>query len=330
VPAVMMMNHDAAQPFTTRLQKATGVREMTCVSIAGQGGALATEILSAAFAKSGWFTAVRMRTTGERRMAPVLNDVKVGRSAVLPNCANQRPAEMLVSTEALFDNAHPWIAETLQTLVEGVLMVNTPRAPRDVAFPFGFQGTVATVDATSICERVLGIRPAPFGLTLLGLYIRATGAVELAHVIEAIGERFPGRMGDANAAGVREAYERAEVAVDITLPARRARSTATRPDPRDVPDRGGFGHARLRGATEGNPALAWRPWLPTIDQSKCTCRVCVTPTFCPDGVIAWEDGRYTVNYEYCKGCGICAAVCVHGAVMMREGAAVLAGGPACR
>lgn len=315
---------DSSTALIARVQAAVGLKEVTFVSIAGQGGAAATELLSAALARRGWFTSVRMKTPGGRRMAPVINDIKIGREPLLPNCANERPAEMLVFADVLFDNRHPWIVESIATLQRGLLMLNSPLPPRDVRFPYGFEGTVATVDATGICERVLGIRPAPFGLTLLGLYARATGAVDVDTLCEVVRERFPGKVGAGNAAGVREAYEQARIETDVVLAPTRDRPRTVLPDIARVLDRPSFGHTKLPGASEGNPALAWRPRLPVIDQSKCTCHFCVTPGFCPDGVIQWSDGRYEINYEYCKGCGICAAVCVHSAVTMRETSAVLA------
>jgi len=315
---------DENTALISRIQASIGLKEVTFVSIAGQGGAAATELLSAALAKQGLYTSVRMRTTGGRRMAPVINDIKIGRMPILPNCSNERPEEMLVFAEVLFDNQHPWIIRAIATLRRGILMVNTQLAPPDVPFPYGFEGTVATVDATSICERVLGIRPAPFGLTLLGLYARVTGAVDVDTLCDVVPERFPGKVGAGNAAGVREAYERTRIEKNVTLAASRERPPKTVPDIATVLDRPSFGYTRLPGASDGNPALAWRPRLPTIDVSKCTCHFCVTPGFCPDGVISWTDGRYEVNYEYCKGCGICAAVCVHNAVTMREASSVLA------
>lgn len=317
---------DSSSALISQVQASIGLKELTFVSIAGQGGAAATELLSTALAKQGLFTSVRMRTTGGRRMAPVLNDIKIARMPLLPNNANERPSEMLVFAEVLFANTHPWIVETIATLRRGILMVNTPLAPAEVPFPYGFEGTVATVDGTAICERVLGIRPAPFGITLLGLYARVTGAVDVDTLSDVVRERFPGKVGAANAAGVREAYEQARIATGMTFAPRRERPVKTRPDIATVLDRPSFGYTRLPGASDGNPALAWRPHLPVIDEAKCTCEFCVTPGFCPDGVISWTDGHYDVNYEYCKGCGICAAVCVHGAVTMRPASAVLAAG----
>ena len=42
--------------------------------------------------------------------------------------------------------------------------------------------------------------------------------------------------------------------------------------------------------------------------------------FCPENAVKRnKDGTVTIDYEYCKGCGICANVCkVKGITMERE------------
>jgi 2-oxoacid:acceptor oxidoreductase delta subunit (pyruvate/2-ketoisovalerate family) len=48
------------------------------------------------------------------------------------------------------------------------------------------------------------------------------------------------------------------------------------------------------------------------------CELCLI--FCPDVAIARRDGGFEIAYEYCKGCGLCAAECPRGAITMtREG-----------
>lgn len=54
----------------------------------------------------------------------------------------------------------------------------------------------------------------------------------------------------------------------------------------------------------------WRGALrPVLDLERCTsCMLCWV--YCPDAAIVTADGKVQgVNYDFCKGCGICAAEC---------------------
>ena len=64
---------------------------------------------------------------------------------------------------------------------------------------------------------------------------------------------------------------------------------------------------------------SWRTSKPTTDPAKCIkCAICWM--HCPDAAIyAREDGVYVQNYDYCKGCGICAQVCPKDAIAITEG-----------
>ncbi len=56
-----------------------------------------------------------------------------------------------------------------------------------------------------------------------------------------------------------------------------------------------------------------RTFRPVIDEKKCVnCKLC--HVFCPDGAIDYDPIK--VNYDYCKGCGICARVCGSKAISM--------------
>ncbi len=63
----------------------------------------------------------------------------------------------------------------------------------------------------------------------------------------------------------------------------------------------------------------WRNEKPVINLQKCTnCLQCYL--YCPDGVIFKSENKVSIDYDFCKGCGICPTVCKFGAIHMeREG-----------
>ncbi len=75
--------------------------------------------------------------------------------------------------------------------------------------------------------------------------------------------------------------------------------------------------------TEAGSALryktgSWRALRPVIDRGKCIkCLLCWV--YCPEpAIIRGEDDGVEVDYDYCKGCGICANECPVKAISMVE------------
>ncbi len=61
----------------------------------------------------------------------------------------------------------------------------------------------------------------------------------------------------------------------------------------------------------------WRAFRPNVDQGKCiNCLLCWI--YCPDAAIVRKEKNVDVNYDYCKGCGICANECPVKAITMTE------------
>lgn len=64
----------------------------------------------------------------------------------------------------------------------------------------------------------------------------------------------------------------------------------------------------------------WRMRRPVIDREKCVgCLRCYL--YCPDGVIrpgeaGKDNDKVLIDYDFCKGCGICEKICKLGAVKM--------------
>lgn len=56
----------------------------------------------------------------------------------------------------------------------------------------------------------------------------------------------------------------------------------------------------------------WRNLRPVVDSAKCKkCLQCYM--VCPDGTITKD---IQIDYDFCKGCGICAKQCSFGAIKM--------------
>ena len=61
----------------------------------------------------------------------------------------------------------------------------------------------------------------------------------------------------------------------------------------------------------------WRAFRPLVDKEKCVnCLLCWI--YCPDSSIVRKEKWVEVNYDYCKGCGICAHECPKEAIKMVE------------
>lgn len=63
----------------------------------------------------------------------------------------------------------------------------------------------------------------------------------------------------------------------------------------------------------------WRTFRPVILQDKCVkCMRCFL--VCPDGVIDKSGEQLEIDYDFCKGCGVCAYECkLHAIEMVKEG-----------
>ena len=64
---------------------------------------------------------------------------------------------------------------------------------------------------------------------------------------------------------------------------------------------------------------SWRVFKPIFNKEKCVkCLQCWI--FCPENSIKRKkDGTISIDYDYCKGCGICATECnVKAISMIRE------------
>ena len=60
---------------------------------------------------------------------------------------------------------------------------------------------------------------------------------------------------------------------------------------------------------------SWRSGRPVISVERCTgCLRCYLA--CPDGAVVRSKGIVRIDYDFCKGCGICVRECAVQAIRM--------------
>ncbi len=94
------------------------------------------------------------------------------------------------------------VAEGLKP--DGILLVNTTKSLEDLKKVIRYDGKIATVDATGIAWKELGVPIT--NTTMLGAVVKLTGVVKFESLEEPIKERF-GRIAAKNFAAAKSAYE---------------------------------------------------------------------------------------------------------------------------
>ena len=89
---------------------------------------------------------------------------------------------------------------------EGVLVVNERGTPNQVRKDNNIVGRdIWTIPATDLSIELIG-RNIP-NTAMLGATVKATGIVKLESLVEAVKNRFPGKVGEVNASLIKRAYD---------------------------------------------------------------------------------------------------------------------------
>ena len=251
----------------------------------GQGAVTASRLLAtAAFLENKHSQSIPMYGT-ERRGAPVTAFVRIGEKNKMVRSLIHEPDYVVVLDSLLRKTVN--ITEGLKD--DGMLILNSSVAPDEIELLKHYR--VATVDATGIALETLG-RPIT-NTAILGAFVKATGAIRLESVIDAVKQQWKGRLGEVNVKAVEAAYEAVEVG-----------------DPKVVAEVVG-------GKAPAGSRADWRTFRPVVDSEKCTgCRMCWV--YCPEHCIEMVDDKSVIEYAYCKGCGICVEECPVGAIEMKS------------
>jgi pyruvate ferredoxin oxidoreductase alpha subunit len=170
----------------------------------GQGVVTAAELLSAAAFAEGRHAQAFPIFGSERTGAPVVSFCRIDDKPIRVREPVMHPDVLIIQDPTLLHQV---------SVFEGAgehagLLINSGRPAAELGigeFISALQpGAVLTVPATELAQQHVG-RPVP-NAALLGGFAALTGMVSIDSVVAAIRERFPGPLGDGNAAAARAAY----------------------------------------------------------------------------------------------------------------------------
>jgi pyruvate ferredoxin oxidoreductase gamma subunit len=284
------------------------VQEMLIVGRGGEGVVLASQVLADAFVRAGLWAQSFPEFKAERRGAPISAFLRWDATRIHRRY-KVRDCDVLVCI-----SPSPPSEDALRSVKPGglVLLNREPRFPQTGAFE------IARVPASRIA-RDLGVVSAegrPMGNTaVLGACAKLLLPDGLGFLEQAIAARM-GAAAERNVAAAREGHARCtrqrRRPGDTALELAPAPTVAARPSPPLFP----VSTTDSLGIHTGS----WSLDRPLLTEACTSCALCAL--FCPEGAIARTNGSVAIDYLYCKGCGICEAVCpVRNAIRMEEVAA---------
>ncbi|WP_084126468.1 2-oxoacid:acceptor oxidoreductase family protein [Demequina sp. NBRC 110054] len=179
----------------------------------GQGVVTAAEMLARAGFLAGHEAQAIPSFGSERTGAPVVAYCRFADSPLRTREPVLHPDVVLVQDPTLLAAVEPFAGLGAHGLVIVNTTADAPTVRRDAGVE-GSHATVITIPAMSITMSHLG-KPKP-AAAMLAAYAAATGDITLDAIAQVFRDRFPGKVGDANAHAAEEAYAyvRAEVAGD--------------------------------------------------------------------------------------------------------------------
>ncbi len=271
----------------------------------GQGAKTAATLLAEAAMHEGKYSQGFPEYGPERMGAPMCGYTRISDEPIRVHCAVYNPRIVVVLDDSLLDAVD--VTDGLDP--DGALVVNTLMSPDDVRKKTGFGGMIGTINATQISIDELG-RPIP-NTVMMGALLRATGVLKIDTILKDIEKKFGKKFAEKLVQGNINAIKRAFEEVKISEKGEAAKGTG----PQELEEKKGWREIPTGGVIleAGNSITydtgSWKTYRPIHDPEKCTnCLFCWIA--CPDSAIYVEDGKFGgFDYEHCKGCGLCAAIC---------------------
>lgn len=292
----------------------------------GQGIKTASQILGSAFFRSGFEVQDAPRYGAERRGAPIFAYVRAGRAPIQERGVILRPDLVVVADDSLIPVPAAGVLEGVTPRT--VLLVNSALSPEQWQQRLKLNAPILCLPAGLEIEDRAGI--PPIGAICAGAAARLVGAIALEALAQALEEELA-RLGDRE---LERNRSQALAAFDALA------SNAGRVKEGESVQANGYAPPEwidldaeaavlaapdVEGAATSERAKTglWRTLRPVIDYARCNGCSWICGTLCPDGAIRVEaDHTPHIDYDHCKGCMVCVAVCPpHAIAAVSESAA---------
>lgn len=170
----------------------------------GQGAVTSVELLAIAAIEEGKYAQAFPSFGPERRGAPVEAFNRVDKQQIRIRSRIYNPDVAVVLDESLVNLIN--VAAGLKP--DGLLIVNTTRSADEIRNALNYKGRVATVDATGIAWKELGVPIT--NTTMLGALVKATKVVKLEALRAPVEHRF-GRIANKNMAALKRAFDEVKI-----------------------------------------------------------------------------------------------------------------------
>lgn len=165
----------------------------------GQGSVTAAELLAGAAFEDGQFSQAFPAFGVERRGAPVQAFTRISDAPIRLRSQIYEPDYVIVQDPTLIEV----VDVESGAKDDGIILINSDFAPED--FDLDTNARIMTVNATKVALDIIG-RPI-VNTVLLGAFAGATGEVRASSIVNAVKERFSGKIGEKNAEAVQKAYD---------------------------------------------------------------------------------------------------------------------------
>ncbi len=305
----------------------------------GQGVKTAGRILGTAFFNEGFEVQDAPLYGAERRGAPMFAYVRAAHAAIFERGIITAPDLVVVADETLVPVSAAGVLKGVSE--RSVLLLNTREDAETWTKRLNYPGKLIAINASDVDDHA---EAGYTGAICAGAAARLVGVISRAALEQAIRQEVAPlgpKVVEENVRRALAAYD--SMAADegcILEGAELAAKGYRSPEWVDLPLEG----VGLAAPAIHRPATSvevrtglWRSMRPIIDYDRCHRCNWICGTFCPDNAISVRpDGYPEIDYEHCKGCLICVAVCPshaiegvpeHGAVPAQE-AGILAPGAA--